>query len=98
MTRDPGLQPERTALAWSRTGLLFAANAVLFMRSGLQARGWVLVGLGVFLAAVAGWLALRGESRKRELGRALPAALPRRSLGAVSTLTLVAAVAVFWID
>ena len=36
--RDPGLQGERTALAWQRTSLAVLANGLLAMRSASVAR------------------------------------------------------------
>lgn len=53
---DPGLQPERTHLAWSRTTLAFGTMAVLTVRLGIQADvevlPVVLVLAGTVLAVV----------------------------------------------
>jgi uncharacterized membrane protein YidH (DUF202 family) len=47
MTRDPGLQPERTTRAWRRTSLAMVVNGVLVLRSGMQSNNWMLLTLGV---------------------------------------------------
>jgi len=76
--RDPGLQPERTLLAWSRTALVLTVNAVLVLRSGLVDRQPGLVALGALLAAAACGFYGYGVGRRRGLERpsADPAAAP----------------------
>ncbi|MEO7953497.1 MAG: DUF202 domain-containing protein, partial [Polaromonas sp.] len=47
--RDPGLQPDRTALAWNRTALAGIANAVLALRTGIANDQQLVMILGVIL-------------------------------------------------
>ncbi|MTD54901.1 DUF202 domain-containing protein [Amycolatopsis pithecellobii] len=51
-TRDPGLQPERTALAWQRTGLSAAVVAVLLIRGGIAAGSALEITAGACAALV----------------------------------------------
>jgi uncharacterized membrane protein YidH (DUF202 family) len=53
--RDPGLQPERTALAWQRSALALAAATIVVGRLTFSAVGLVallVVALGVVHAAL----------------------------------------------
>ncbi|MEV6825141.1 DUF202 domain-containing protein [Amycolatopsis sp. NPDC051102] len=64
---DPGLQPERTALAWQRTGLTAAVAGVLLLRTGVQTGSVVATvagcsATGVLLLA---WHAARRRDRLR---------------------------------
>lgn len=60
--RDPGLQPERTTLAWRRTALAVALNATLLLRAGVHERRALLL-IGAVLGAGAFVLALVGMRR-----------------------------------
>jgi uncharacterized membrane protein YidH (DUF202 family) len=64
---DPGLQPQRTALAWNRTALAMAVNALLVIRGGMQDSDTSLLGLGILVALMAGALVLAGALRRRQL-------------------------------
>ncbi|MGW5660543.1 DUF202 domain-containing protein [Streptomyces sp. NPDC003758] len=75
--RDPGLQPERTRLAWRRTTLSCTVAAVLAAKTALHGRttgGFVAVALCCLLWL--GFLALAGR-RIRALATAEPGRPPR---------------------
>ena len=69
---DPGLQPERTELAWRRTSLSIAIGSLVAMRLlpvALDGVAWMLPGVaGVVFAAV---LWVLSERRFRETNTAL---------------------------
>jgi uncharacterized membrane protein YidH (DUF202 family) len=88
---DPGLQPERTALAWRRTALALAVGALIAFRLLLPVLGlWSLAAglLGTALASVIWVLAGRRARGTREALRHPSAPLPGAGL-----LLLVALVA-----
>ena len=93
-TGDPGLQPERTALAWSRTALALAVNALLALRAGLIAGEPLLVTVGVVLFGTAGAAIVVATARRRQLsGDVLTITPPRGALVGITAATLLACVA-----
>ncbi|ART62824.1 DUF202 domain-containing protein [Kushneria marisflavi] len=54
--RDPGLQPERTGLAWSRTAFVTLLFSALLLRGGIVHHEPLLAWAGVVLLAATGAL------------------------------------------
>lgn len=61
---DVGLPPERTYLAWTRTGLAFAAVAALLIRRASAGHAW-LMAFGVPAAIAAAFVLVRAQWRYR---------------------------------
>lgn len=90
LPRDPGLQPERTALAWHRTGWAIMLNAVLGMRMGVSNSSPGVTILALALMAASGVVFWFGTYRRR----ALLASQPPKGATAATLLLLAAVVAV----
>lgn len=73
---DPGLQPERTRLAWSRTALAFLANGGLMLHAGhrLDHWGWMVPGAVIIAVSVCVYVA--GTVRFRRVDDAIRRGTP----------------------
>ncbi|MDQ0983606.1 DUF202 domain-containing protein [Streptomyces sp. V2I9] len=94
--RDPGLQPERTRLAWRRTTLSATVVVLLAARQALHSGATAGAPAGVALSALA-WLGflLAAHRRMVVLGAARPEPLaPRGALTATLCVVALAAFAV----
>jgi uncharacterized membrane protein YidH (DUF202 family) len=98
--RDPGLQPERTALAWSRTGFALLVNALLALRAGWTVQSVPITGLGVLLLMCCAGAIAYGALRRRHLAAGLrplaPPALAIWVAAAVMMLACATGVASIW--
>lgn len=96
---DPGLQPERTSLAWQRTALSFVAASLLFLRWAAQ--HGPIVGVVVGLAVLAAtWIFFHTRTRLRRIGRFFPAPGLEPATTEVAVVTgavLALAVAALWV-
>ncbi len=94
--RDPGLQPERTALAWTRTGAALTVLPMPLVVLGARRHSWALVGLSASVLAVSAFTALRlavGVRRAVHHDRPLPPPFVGRLLPTLGVLLLVVAAA-----
>ncbi|MFF3948773.1 DUF202 domain-containing protein [Streptomyces sp. NPDC001902] len=92
--RDPGLQPERTRLAWRRTTLAFAVAALLAGREAVLHGAPPAGLLGLSLCTLV-WLAFTVTAQRRiaALGSARPAAMTPGTAARAVLSVLVLAVA-----
>lgn len=88
--RDPGLQPERTRLAWRRTTLSCTVAAVLAARQSVYGGGVTAAGsLGAGLSLLV-WAAFLAVAQRRiaALGRGRPRALGAPAAAAAAGCTV----------
>ncbi|MGW2594413.1 DUF202 domain-containing protein [Streptomyces sp. NPDC001515] len=92
--RDPGLQPERTRLAWRRTTLSCTVASVLAGKQALQGGGGPATVIALSMSALA-WLGFLRVAHRRvqSMGRPHPPALGARA--ALSAAACTVALAVF---
>lgn len=92
--KDPGLQQERTALAWNRTALLLTVNGGLALRTSWETGQPAYAVVASILLLTAAGASVYGAWRKRALLSATtPVAPSSLAVAAITAVTFVACVA-----
>ena len=73
LPKDPGAQPERTLLAWQRTGLSLALNGFLLMRNGMLHSESSLLASGLLAIVAAGLSYMSARRRLTTVSGRIPA-------------------------
>lgn len=84
---DPGLQPERTTLAWARTTVSYTVASAILLR-WLPYFGLLMAGLIGLMAAMALSIYLSQQPRYRAAASGLAGGRVKPQLGAVLSMTL----------
>lgn len=92
--RDPGLQPERTRLAWRRTTLSATVVALLAVRQALHGGVTPAALIAVALSALA-WLGLLVVAHRRMLRMEMARPEPLAPRGALAATLCTVALAAF---
>ncbi|MFE5091090.1 DUF202 domain-containing protein [Streptomyces sp. NPDC056638] len=92
--RDPGLQPERTRLAWRRTTLSCTVVALLAVKQALH-RGAGPAGLVAVALSALAWLGFLLVAHRRVLGMETARPQPLSVYGALTAGACTVALAVF---
>ncbi len=96
--RDAGLQPERTALAWTRTACGLLLNAVLTLRVGWVEESTSVVAMSCILLLAAAGVFVAGRARRIQLvagDDSIPPLRAHAALGIAAT-TFAAALTGVW--
>ena len=91
MTDDPGLQPQRTTLAWTRTGIGAAALTGILARHAAESGAMVDIVATAFAGAAAICLLVLARLRRDRISVAVAADASPVSTRAVATTTLLIA-------
>ena len=89
-TPDPGLQAERTALAWTRTAFAVLANALIALRTGYVSGSTPLLTLAMTLLLSAACTFIFASLRRHALLREAAAPVPSAVMASMTAIVLAA--------